>query len=139
MGDVSISGSPVFILLALASRQNELASCLPPALLCLRFEIDLSRLPINERQLYNHVLDPGKGRLVCLVTLRPCWGVSISDIETAPLEKADERDSVEEKFVSSVLISSCGLLMLMLLFLLLWMPFFKMYFSVPEELTQVRG
>uniref|UniRef100_H3DPI3 Multiple C2 domains, transmembrane 2a n=1 Tax=Tetraodon nigroviridis TaxID=99883 RepID=H3DPI3_TETNG len=62
------------------------------------FEIDLSRLPINERQLYNHVLDSGRGRLLCLVTLRPCWGVSISDVETAPLEKADERDLMEEKF-----------------------------------------
>uniref|UniRef100_A0A7N8X5E0 Multiple C2 domains, transmembrane 2a n=1 Tax=Mastacembelus armatus TaxID=205130 RepID=A0A7N8X5E0_9TELE len=55
------------------------------------FEIDLSRLTFNERQLYTHALDPGKGRLVFLVTPRPCWGVSISDIETAPLEKPDER------------------------------------------------
>ncbi|KAK1888400.1 Multiple C2 and transmembrane domain containing protein 2 [Dissostichus eleginoides] len=62
------------------------------------FEIALSRLPLNERQLYTHVLDPGKGRLVFLVTLRPCWGVSISDIETATLESPDERDTVEEKF-----------------------------------------
>ncbi|XP_033997476.1 multiple C2 and transmembrane domain-containing protein 2 isoform X1 [Trematomus bernacchii] len=62
------------------------------------FEIALSRLPLNERQLYTHVLDPGKGTLVFLVTLRPCWGVSISDIETATLESPDERDTVEEKF-----------------------------------------
>ncbi|XP_044049856.1 multiple C2 and transmembrane domain-containing protein 2 isoform X2 [Siniperca chuatsi] len=62
------------------------------------FEIDLSRLPLNERQLYTHVLDPGKGRLVFLATLRPCWGVSISDIETATLEKPDERDTVVQKF-----------------------------------------
>ncbi|XP_070764284.1 multiple C2 and transmembrane domain-containing protein 2 isoform X3 [Enoplosus armatus] len=62
------------------------------------FEIDLSRLPLNERQLYTHVLDPGKGRLVFLVTLRPCWGVSISDIETATLEKPEERDAVVQKF-----------------------------------------
>ncbi|XP_073328262.1 multiple C2 and transmembrane domain-containing protein 2 [Pagrus major] len=62
------------------------------------FEVDLSRLQVNERQLYNHVLDPGKGRLVFLVTLRPCWGVSISDIETATLEKPEERDTVKEKF-----------------------------------------
>lgn len=62
------------------------------------FEIDLSRLPLNERQLYTHVLDPGKGRLVFLVTLRPCWGVSASDIETAALEKPDERETVVEKF-----------------------------------------
>lgn len=106
MGDVSVSGMLVLILLALTSPQSELPLCLPAPLLCLRFEIDLLRLPINERQLYNHVLDPGKGRLVCLVTLRPCWGVSISDVEAAPLEKADERDSVEEKFVRSILVSS---------------------------------
>ncbi|XP_008290192.1 multiple C2 and transmembrane domain-containing protein 2-like isoform X2 [Stegastes partitus] len=62
------------------------------------FEVDLSRLPLNERQFYTHVLDPGKGKLVFLVTLRPCWGVSISDIETAPLTKPDERDMVVEKF-----------------------------------------
>nr|XP_057931905.1 multiple C2 and transmembrane domain-containing protein 2 isoform X2 [Doryrhamphus excisus] len=62
------------------------------------FEVDISRLTFNERQLYTHVLDPGKGRLVFLVTLRPCWGVSVSDIEMAPLEKADERDGVVEKF-----------------------------------------
>lgn len=75
-------------------------------LLCLRFEIDLLRLPLNERQLYTHVLDPEKGRLVFLVTLRTCWGVSISDTETALLEKPDERDSIEEKFVSLLLCRS---------------------------------
>lgn len=72
-------------------------------LLCLRFEIDLLRLPLNERQLYTHVLDPGKGRLVFLVTLRPCWGVSIADSETATLEKPDERDTIVEKFVCTFL------------------------------------
>uniref|UniRef100_A0A672JI55 Multiple C2 and transmembrane domain-containing protein 2-like n=1 Tax=Salarias fasciatus TaxID=181472 RepID=A0A672JI55_SALFA len=61
------------------------------------FEVDLSRLPLNERQLYTHVLDPEKGRLVFLVTLRPCWGVSITDIESATLAKPDERDSVSLK------------------------------------------
>lgn len=35
-----------------------------------------------------------------LVTLRPCWGVSISDVGAAPLEKADEKDVIVEKFVS---------------------------------------
>ncbi|XP_034391397.1 multiple C2 and transmembrane domain-containing protein 2 isoform X3 [Cyclopterus lumpus] len=62
------------------------------------FEIDLLRLQLNERQLYTHVLDPGKGKLVLLVTLRPCWGVSISNIEAATLEKPDERDAILEKF-----------------------------------------
>lgn len=69
-------------------------------LLCLRFEIDLSRVSPNERQHYTHVLDPGKGRLMFLITLRPCWGVSISDVGAAPLEKADEKDVIVEKFVS---------------------------------------
>uniref|UniRef100_A0A3Q2YNP6 Multiple C2 domains, transmembrane 2a n=1 Tax=Hippocampus comes TaxID=109280 RepID=A0A3Q2YNP6_HIPCM len=50
--------------------------------------------------LYTQMLDPGKGRLVFLVTLLPCWGVSVSDIENAPLEKPDERDAAVEKFVS---------------------------------------
>ncbi|KAM7396678.1 hypothetical protein PAMP_019702 [Pampus punctatissimus] len=62
------------------------------------FEIDLSRLSLNERQLYTHVLDPGKGRLVFLVTLKPCWGVSIADSETATLEKPEERHTIVEKF-----------------------------------------
>ncbi|XP_029991821.1 multiple C2 and transmembrane domain-containing protein 2 isoform X3 [Sphaeramia orbicularis] len=62
------------------------------------FEIDLSRLPLNERQLYTHVLDPGKGRLVFLVTLTPCWGVSISDMEKATLEKNEDREKIETKF-----------------------------------------
>ncbi|XP_023259748.1 multiple C2 and transmembrane domain-containing protein 2-like isoform X1 [Seriola lalandi dorsalis] len=62
------------------------------------FEIDLPRFSPNERQLYTHVLDPGKGRLVFLVTLRPCWGVTISDIGTAPLEKPDEKHKIVEKF-----------------------------------------
>ncbi|XP_062246630.1 multiple C2 and transmembrane domain-containing protein 2 isoform X2 [Platichthys flesus] len=62
------------------------------------FEVDLSRLSFNERHLYTHVLNPGKGRLVFLVTLRPCWGVSISDIEIAALEKSDERHKIVERF-----------------------------------------
>ncbi|XP_061898565.1 multiple C2 and transmembrane domain-containing protein 2 isoform X2 [Entelurus aequoreus] len=62
------------------------------------FEVDLSRLVLNERQLYTNVLDPGKGKLVFLVTLRPCWGVSVSDLEMATLDKPDERDAVVEKF-----------------------------------------
>lgn len=61
-------------------------------------EVDLSRLPLNEKQLHTNVLNPGKGCLVFLVTLRPCWGVSISDMEAAPLEKPEERETIEERF-----------------------------------------
>ncbi|XP_013858988.1 multiple C2 and transmembrane domain-containing protein 2 [Austrofundulus limnaeus] len=58
-------------------------------------EVDVSRLPLNERQLYTHVLDPGKGKLVFLVTQRPCWGVSITDTDKATLGIPD---TVIEKF-----------------------------------------
>ncbi|XP_040019532.2 multiple C2 and transmembrane domain-containing protein 2 isoform X2 [Gasterosteus aculeatus] len=61
-------------------------------------EVDLLRLPLNEMQLFTKVLDPGKGKLVFLVTRRPCWGVSISDIETAALEKPDEKQAILERF-----------------------------------------
>uniref|UniRef100_A0A8C6WW79 Multiple C2 domains, transmembrane 2a n=1 Tax=Neogobius melanostomus TaxID=47308 RepID=A0A8C6WW79_9GOBI len=61
-------------------------------------EVDLLRLPLNEQQLHTNVLNPGKGQLVFLLTLRPCWGVSISDMEAAPLEKPEERESIEERF-----------------------------------------
>uniref|UniRef100_G3PIR1 C2 domain-containing protein n=1 Tax=Gasterosteus aculeatus aculeatus TaxID=481459 RepID=G3PIR1_GASAC len=59
-------------------------------------EVDLMRL--NEMQLFTKVLDPGKGKLVFLVTRRPCWGVSISDIETGALEKPDEKQAILERF-----------------------------------------
>ncbi|XP_037538806.1 multiple C2 and transmembrane domain-containing protein 2 [Nematolebias whitei] len=61
-------------------------------------EVDVSRLPLNERQLYTHVLDPGKGKLVFLVTQRPCWGVSITDADKPTLGIQEERDAVMEKF-----------------------------------------
>uniref|UniRef100_A0A8C1GS34 Multiple C2 domains, transmembrane 2a n=1 Tax=Cyprinus carpio TaxID=7962 RepID=A0A8C1GS34_CYPCA len=49
-------------------------------------DIDLTRLPVNQRQLYTCVLDPNKGKLVFLVTMTPCSGASISDIQSAPLD-----------------------------------------------------
>ncbi|KAL4005836.1 hypothetical protein ACER0C_005549 [Sarotherodon galilaeus] len=61
-------------------------------------EVDVSRLTVNERQLYSYMLNPGKGRVVFLITLRSVWGVSISDIENATLSKPDEKDEVVEKF-----------------------------------------
>ncbi|XP_067245434.1 multiple C2 and transmembrane domain-containing protein 2 [Chanodichthys erythropterus] len=49
-------------------------------------DIDLTRLPVNQRQLHTHSLDQNKGQLVFLVTLTPCSGASISDIQSAPLD-----------------------------------------------------
>lgn len=61
-------------------------------------EVDLSQLPLNEPQLHTNVLNPGKGQLVFLLTLRPCWGVFFSDMEVAPLEKPEERETIEDRF-----------------------------------------
>ncbi|KAF6738170.1 Multiple C2 and transmembrane domain-containing protein 2 [Oryzias melastigma] len=62
------------------------------------FEVDLSRIPLNESQLYTHMLNPGRGKLVFLVALMPCWGVSISDVESSTLTNAEEKDAIIEKF-----------------------------------------
>lgn len=62
------------------------------------FEVDVLRLPLNERQLYTNVLDPGKGKLIFLVTLKPCWGVSMSDADNPTLANQDEREAVMERY-----------------------------------------
>ncbi|XP_049904142.1 multiple C2 and transmembrane domain-containing protein 2-like isoform X1 [Epinephelus moara] len=54
-------------------------------------EVDLSRIPFNERQLFTHTLDQGRGRLVFLLTLNTCSGVSISDLCAAPLDEPHEQ------------------------------------------------
>ncbi|XP_074521891.1 multiple C2 and transmembrane domain-containing protein 2-like isoform X2 [Halichoeres trimaculatus] len=50
-------------------------------------EVDLTRVPFNQRQLFTHTLDHGRGRLVFLLTLNTCSGVSISDLSAAPLDE----------------------------------------------------
>ncbi|XP_051953305.1 multiple C2 and transmembrane domain-containing protein 2 isoform X2 [Xyrauchen texanus] len=61
-------------------------------------EIDLNSLPVNQRQLYTRVLDPGKGRLIFLVTLTPCSGASISDMQSAPLENPRTYERMLEQY-----------------------------------------
>ncbi|XP_010891012.2 multiple C2 and transmembrane domain-containing protein 2 [Esox lucius] len=61
-------------------------------------EVDLSRLPADTQQLYTRVLNPDKGLLVFLVTLKPCQGVTVNDINKAPLEQSDERDQILEQY-----------------------------------------
>ncbi|XP_059420914.1 multiple C2 and transmembrane domain-containing protein 2-like [Carassius carassius] len=61
-------------------------------------DIDLIRLPVKQRQLYTCVLDPNKGKLVFLVTLTPCSGASISDIQSAPLDDPTTLRETQEKF-----------------------------------------
>uniref|UniRef100_A0A671KRD1 Multiple C2 and transmembrane domain-containing protein 2-like n=1 Tax=Sinocyclocheilus anshuiensis TaxID=1608454 RepID=A0A671KRD1_9TELE len=61
-------------------------------------DIDLTRLPVNQKQLFTHALDPNKGRLVFLVTLTPCSGASISDILSAPLDNPTTFEEMQEKY-----------------------------------------
>nr|XP_055030980.1 multiple C2 and transmembrane domain-containing protein 2 [Misgurnus anguillicaudatus] len=61
-------------------------------------DIDLSTLLVNQRQLYTHDLDTGKGRLMFLVTLTPCSGASISDVQAAPLETPETYKKMLEQY-----------------------------------------
>ncbi|XP_029284494.1 multiple C2 and transmembrane domain-containing protein 2 isoform X2 [Cottoperca gobio] len=54
-------------------------------------DVDLSKIPFNQRQLLTHTLDQGRGRLVFLLTLNTCSGVSISDLCAAPLDEPHEQ------------------------------------------------
>ncbi|XP_068596423.1 multiple C2 and transmembrane domain-containing protein 2 [Brachionichthys hirsutus] len=56
-------------------------------------EVDLSRVPVNQRQLYTHTLDQGRGRLVFLLTVNACSSVSVSDLRAAPLDEPLERQN----------------------------------------------
>ncbi|KAG7254292.1 hypothetical protein CRUP_007392, partial [Coryphaenoides rupestris] len=62
-----------------------------------QFEDNQEPLQVNQRQLYTNVLDQGKGRLVFLVTLLPCWGVSVGELSAAPLQQYDKRKTIAEK------------------------------------------
>uniref|UniRef100_A0A8C1S9L1 Multiple C2 domains, transmembrane 2b n=1 Tax=Cyprinus carpio TaxID=7962 RepID=A0A8C1S9L1_CYPCA len=61
-------------------------------------EIELSGLPLNESTLFTHELDPGRGRVVFLVTPTPCTGASITDLVAPPLEEPHERDNMLVKY-----------------------------------------
>ncbi|XP_073692519.1 multiple C2 and transmembrane domain-containing protein 2 isoform X2 [Garra rufa] len=61
-------------------------------------EIDLSGLPLNETTLFTRELDPGRGRVVFLVTPTPCTGASITDLVAPPLEEPHERDNMLVKY-----------------------------------------
>ncbi|KAA0714927.1 Multiple C2 and transmembrane domain-containing protein 2 [Triplophysa tibetana] len=61
-------------------------------------DIELARLPVNQKQFYTRVLEPGKGRLVFLVTLTPCSGASISEQQSAPLENPKTYQKMIEQY-----------------------------------------
>ncbi|XP_015230654.1 PREDICTED: multiple C2 and transmembrane domain-containing protein 2-like isoform X1 [Cyprinodon variegatus] len=72
------------------SRRNEerLATC----------EVDLSQMPFNMQQCFTPNLSSSRGSLVFLVTLNACSGVSISDINAAPLDEPLERQNQLENY-----------------------------------------
>ncbi|XP_017554996.1 multiple C2 and transmembrane domain-containing protein 2 isoform X1 [Pygocentrus nattereri] len=63
-----------------------------------RCEVDLSTLLMNKPQLFTCALEPGRGRVVFLITLTTCTGVSITDLCAPPLEEPHERDNMLSKY-----------------------------------------
>ncbi|KAI5098254.1 multiple C2 and transmembrane domain-containing protein 2, partial [Silurus meridionalis] len=61
-------------------------------------ELDLSQLPANTTQTYNVII--GKGRLVFLVTQKPCSGVSISDLSSTTVDNPYTYENTLQKYVS---------------------------------------
>ncbi|TSS72715.1 Multiple C2 and transmembrane domain-containing protein 2 [Bagarius yarrelli] len=59
-------------------------------------ELDLSQLQANTTQTYNVIT--GKGRLVFLVTLKPCYGVFVSDLGSTYLENPSNYESTLKKY-----------------------------------------
>lgn len=66
-----------------------------------RCDVDLSRVPFNQRQLFTQTLDQGRGRLVFLLTLNTCSGVSVSDLCAAPLDEPHEQQNQLDNYVST--------------------------------------
>ncbi|KAM6950645.1 multiple C2 and transmembrane domain-containing protein 2 isoform 2-T2 [Lycodopsis pacificus] len=61
-------------------------------------DVDLSTIPFDQRQLFTQILDQGRGRLVFLITLNACSGVSISDLGAAPLDEPHEQQNQLENY-----------------------------------------
>ncbi|XP_007246197.2 multiple C2 and transmembrane domain-containing protein 2 isoform X1 [Astyanax mexicanus] len=61
-------------------------------------EVNLSMLSVNKPQLFTSALELGRGRVVFLVTLTSCTGVSVTDLCAPPLEEANERDNMLSKY-----------------------------------------
>lgn len=54
-------------------------------------EVNLSQLTVDQRQLFTHTLDHGRGRVLFLAELNTCSGVSLGDLCTAPLDEPRRR------------------------------------------------
>uniref|UniRef100_A0A8C9VST0 Multiple C2 and transmembrane domain containing 2 n=1 Tax=Scleropages formosus TaxID=113540 RepID=A0A8C9VST0_SCLFO len=61
-------------------------------------EVDLSQVPVNQQQLYTHSLVPSAGKVVFLVTMVPCSGVSITDLWAPPLNDPNQREHLMSRY-----------------------------------------
>ncbi|KAM4592988.1 multiple C2 and transmembrane domain-containing protein 2-like isoform 3-T5 [Odontesthes bonariensis] len=61
-------------------------------------EVDLFKVPLNRRQVFTHKLEQGRGRLVFLLKLNTCTGVSISDLCAAPLDEPNEQQALLDNY-----------------------------------------
>lgn len=61
-------------------------------------EVNLSQLTVNQRQLFTHTLEQGRGRVLFLVELNTCSGVSLGDLCTAPLDEPQQRQEQLEHY-----------------------------------------
>uniref|UniRef100_A0A4W4HFD3 C2 domain-containing protein n=1 Tax=Electrophorus electricus TaxID=8005 RepID=A0A4W4HFD3_ELEEL len=61
-------------------------------------ELDLTQMPLNKKRLYTPVVGAGKGRLLLLLSYKPCFGVSICELSSAPLDDAPHRDRIQERY-----------------------------------------
>ncbi|KAG5270040.1 hypothetical protein AALO_G00187960 [Alosa alosa] len=61
-------------------------------------EVDLSGVSVNQPQVYTRPLNQGRGRVLFVVTLNVCSGVSVSDLDAAPLEDQNERESLCNRY-----------------------------------------
>uniref|UniRef100_A0AAY5E7E5 C2 domain-containing protein n=1 Tax=Electrophorus electricus TaxID=8005 RepID=A0AAY5E7E5_ELEEL len=59
-------------------------------------ELDLTQMPLNKKRLYTPVVGAGKGRLLLLLSYKPCFGVSICELSSAPLDDAPHRDRIQD-------------------------------------------
>ncbi|KAM9460980.1 multiple C2 and transmembrane domain-containing protein 2 isoform 1-T2 [Clarias gariepinus] len=61
-------------------------------------EVDISALKVDKRQLFTCSLDHSRGKVVFLITLTSCSGVSITDLCAPPLDEPCERENMLNKY-----------------------------------------
>ncbi|XP_062404869.1 multiple C2 and transmembrane domain-containing protein 2 isoform X2 [Sardina pilchardus] len=61
-------------------------------------EVDLSIVSVNQPQVFTRTLNQGRGRVLFVVKLNVCSGVSVSDLDAAPLEDLDERENMHNRY-----------------------------------------